>query len=450
MNTHFSAHRPATDRNKSYGRVRGDSHNPQRVARRIYGNSMNYQRGVGIDITRKEGRSFFRSRHQQRRRDYSIIVHSHLDWDWVWQRPQQFLSRLSKRHRVLFVEAPRPIAEIFSASVCVRDVADYPNILVVQNKIPATRWSDGAWVDQERRRLLQTLLAEPVGRNFASPVQWFYDPMAVSAFAGQMNEAAIVYDCMDQLSQFHFAPPELAKRERELLAVADVVFAGGPKICREKRRFNSNCFSFGCGVEVAHFRAARAADTVIPSGVRSLPHPIYGYIGVVDERLDYKLIGQLAESNPKGSVVMIGPQSKVDPRMLPRRNNLHWLGPRDYSVLPAYAKSFDVCLMPFAMNEATQYINPTKALEYMATSTPIVSTAVEDVVLQFSQIIVIAETSADFVSECSRVAREPNPAALWRGLELARKNSWETVVRQLERHVEDAINRRSTVEISAA
>src|SRR5207244_7505724 len=102
--------------------------------------SMNYRRSAGIDITRKEGQSFFRSWHQQRRRDYSIIVHSHLDWDWVWQRPQQFLSRLSKRHQVLFVEGPRPIAGISSALVCVRDVADYPDILVVQHKIPATRW----------------------------------------------------------------------------------------------------------------------------------------------------------------------------------------------------------------------------------------------------------------------------------------------------------------------
>src|SRR5437764_7452378 len=166
MNTHFSAHRPATVRKKSYGKVRGDSHNPQRVARRIYGNSMNYRRGAGIGITRKEGRSFFRSRHQQRRRDYSIIVHSHLDWDWVWQRPQQFLSRLSKRHRVLFVEAPRPIAEISSASVCVRGVADYPNILVVQNKIPASRGTDAAWFDHDGRRLLSTLMHEPVGRTF--------------------------------------------------------------------------------------------------------------------------------------------------------------------------------------------------------------------------------------------------------------------------------------------
>src|SRR5881398_1171205 len=176
MNTHFSAHRPATDRNKSYGRVRGDSHNPQRVARRIYGNSMNYQRGVGIDITRKEGRSFFRSRHQQRRRDYSIIVHSHLDWDWVWQRPQQFLSRLSKRHRVLFIEGPVPTDDVRVPEVSLREISDYPNIVVLQMKMPAARWNDGAWIDKERRRLVLSTLSGPLGRSFQQPVQWFYDP----------------------------------------------------------------------------------------------------------------------------------------------------------------------------------------------------------------------------------------------------------------------------------
>jgi glycosyltransferase involved in cell wall biosynthesis len=410
---------------------------------------MNYRRGAGIDITKKEGRSFFRSWHQQRPRDYSIIVHSHLDWDWVWQRPQQFLSRLSKRHRVLFVEAPRPIAEISSASVCVRDVADYPNILVVQNKIPATCWSDGAWVDQERRRLLQTLLAEPVGRNFASPVQWFYDPMAVTAFAGHLNERAIVYDCMDELSSFRGSPPEMVRRDRELLAVADVVFAGGPKICRAKRELNANCFSFGCGVDAKHFSRARDPKLLLPADVRDLPHPIYGYIGVVDERIDYDLLAALADAS-NGSVVMVGPSTKVDPATFPRRANLHWLGGRDYAELPAYAKSFEVCLMPFALNKATEFINPTKALEYMGTGKPIISTSVEDVVMQFSEVVVIAESHADFIAKAARYSLWPDQTRIKRGFELVRRNSWESIVGQLEKHVADTLASKRALAVDAA
>jgi glycosyltransferase involved in cell wall biosynthesis len=383
-------------------------------------------------------------------KDYSIIAHCHLDWDWVWQRPQQFLSRLSKRHPVLFVEGPKPVEGCQIASLEVREVADYPNVLVVKTQMPAARWNDGEWIDNERRRVLQNFLAEPVGRAFSSPVQWFYDPMAVTAFAGQMGEIGIVYDCMDQLSQFQFAPPELLKRERELLAVADVVFAGGPKIWKDKRKHNPNCFSFGCGVDVEHFAKALSPNNALPVDVKDLPHPIFGYIGVVDERLDYRLLAALAKANAGGSIVMVGPTTKVNPASLPRRSNLHWMGARDYSTLPAYAKSFDVCMMPFAINEATEFINPTKALEYMASGTPIVSTPVEDVVLQFSNIVTVASNTAEFIAGCAIAAQKPDRMAIQRGLELAGRNSWDSVVHQLETHVENALSRCSDVAVSAA
>jgi glycosyltransferase involved in cell wall biosynthesis len=381
--------------------------------------------------------------------DYPIIVHSHLGWDWVWQRPQQFLSRLSKEHRVLFIEGPVPSDRIRRSGKTLREVADFPNIVVLQMKMPAARWGDGAWVDAERRRVVQSVLAGPLGKSFQSPVQWFYDPMAVTAFAGHLNERAIVYDCMDELSLFRGAPPELVRRERELLAVADVVFAGGPKIWEAKSRLNTNCFSFGCGVDKDHFGRARNPELEFPIDVRDLPHPVFGYIGVVDERIDYELLGELADGT-KGSVVMVGPSTKVDPDSFPRRQNLHWLGGRDYGELPAYAKSFDVCLMPFAMNEATKFINPTKALEYMATGRPIVSTPVEDVVRQFSDIVVVAHDHAEFISECERTSLRPDRRRITRGLALAQRNSWESIVRQLEQHVDDALASKRTLSISAA
>ena len=384
------------------------------------------------------------------RDDFPIIVHSHLGWDWVWQRPQQFHSRLSQRHRILFVEAPVPRADVTSPQVSLREVADYPNIIVLQMQMPAERWNDGAWVDKERRRLVESLLAGPLGADFQDPVQWFYDPMAVTAFAGHLNENAIVYDCMDQLSKFRGAPAELVRRERELLAIADVVFAGGPKIWKDKLNYNANCYAFGCGVDVEHFGKAGDPATVVPTDIADLPRPIYGYIGVVDERIDYDLIAKLAEANAGGSVVMIGPWTKVEPSTFPRRDNLHWLGQRDYGQLPAYAKGFDVCLMPFALNEATEFINPTKALEYMATGRPIVSTAIEDVILQFEDVVKVARTSEDFVHRCERSAKNPNVVALRRGLKLAKANSWESIVSQLEAHVVDVLANRRSIASDAA
>jgi glycosyltransferase involved in cell wall biosynthesis len=370
--------------------------------------------------------------------NYPIIVHSHLRWDWVWQRPQQFLSRLSQQHRVLFIEAPAPCAKVASSRASLREVSDYPNILVLQMQMPATRWRDDAWMDKEQRRLLQSILAGPLGPNFASPVQWFYDPMAITAFASGLNERAVVYDCMDELSLFRGAPPELVKRERELLAVADVVFAGGPKIWKAKKELNENCFMFGCGVDASHFGRARDIRLPAPADTNALPRPLFGYFGVVDERLDYELLERLSDAT-SGSVVMVGPSTKVDPASLPQRANLHWLGGRDYSDLPAYAKTFDVCLMPFAMNEATQFINPTKALEYMATGRPIVSTPVEDVVTQFGDVVTIAQSASEFIQECKRLASNPSPARIERGLILARKNSWESIVAQLKEHIADVL-----------
>jgi glycosyltransferase involved in cell wall biosynthesis len=343
---------------------------------------------------------------------------------------------------------PQPGLE--AARISLREVADYPNIVVLQMAMPEQRWSDGAWVDKERRRLVQSVLNGPLGADFAGPVQWFYDPMAVTAFAGHLGETGIVYDCMDQLSQFRGAPSELVRRERELLAIADVVFAGGPKICEEKRRYNSNCYSIGCGVDAAHFAKASDPETVLPADVAELPGPVFGYIGVVDERLDYELIANLADANREGSVVMVGPWTKVDRSKFPERANLHWLGARDYSELPAYAKRFDVCLMPFALNEATEFINPTKALEYMATGRPIVSTPVEDVVRQFDDVVKVVAPADDFAAACRRAAQRPNRARVRRGLKLAARNSWEAIVEKLEGHVLEIINSQRSIATDAA
>lgn len=371
--------------------------------------------------------------------DYPIIVHCHLRWDGVWQRPQQFLSRLAQRHRVLFVEGPLLRDGFEPPKYALRTLPDHPNITVMQTTFPSSRFSEGDWVDQERFRLLEEALNGPLRGKFERPVQWFYDPMAAPAHIGKFDEQAIVYDCMDELSQFKFAPPEIVSRERELLAAADVVFTGGRKMCESKSRFNSNCFFYGCGVDVKHFGQARSQETIVPEDARFGEGKfVLGYFGVVDERLDYDLIGQLAKASPAWHVVIIGPTCKVDPATFPQAPNLHWLGRREYSQLPAYTKAFDVCLMPFAMNEATEYINPTKALEYMATGRPIVSTPVPDVVSNFGTVVKIAREHEAFIEACRTQTLQPDEAAINRGLQMADENQWETIVQRLEGHIHDA------------
>lgn len=374
--------------------------------------------------------------------DYPLIVHSHLAWDWVWQRPQQFLSRLSGKHRILFLEGPYPDENVSEPQATLRDVPDHPNITVLRSLMPAHRWQEGEWVDAERFRLVQEILSGPIGEDFRDPVQWFYDPMAVTAFAGQMGEIAIVYDCMDELSQFKGAPPELVKRERQLLAVADVVFAGGPKIQRAKSAHHPNCHTFGCGVDAQHFGIARNGSAVTPQDIAHLQGPVLGFFGVVDERMDYELLSRIADAEPSWHLVMVGPRTKVEESTLPRRDNIHWLGGRDYRELPHYASRFNICLMPFALNEATEFINPTKALEYMATGRPVISSAVEDVVMQFSDVVGIASSHDEFIALCRRVLENPEHERLQQGIELAKLNSWEAIVQQLEAHIDSVLESR--------
>lgn len=375
--------------------------------------------------------------------NFPIIVHSHLCWDWVWQRPQQFLSRFSRRHPVLFVETIGPDAQLVAPSVRLHNSPDYPNVTRVRLQFPAWRWSDGAYVDRMRRELVQEALQGPLAGQFKNAVQWFYDPMTVRAFAGQMGEIATIYDCMDEYSKFSEAHPELARREMELLARADVVFTGGRKLFEAKRRHNKNCHFYGCGVDYEHFGRARDARTSVPHDLkRTKKQAALGFFGVVDERMDYELIAKLADANPHWAVVMIGPVLKVQAHSLPRRTNLHWLGSRDYSQLPAYCKGFDLCLMPFALNEATEYINPTKALEYMATGRAVVSSKVPDVVSNFGEVVKIASSHDEFISLCQLAIAEPDRAAIERGMKMAADSTWDRIVEQMEQHINDALAKK--------
>jgi glycosyltransferase involved in cell wall biosynthesis len=382
--------------------------------------------------------------------NFPLIVHCHLCWDWVWQRPQQFLSRLSQRHKILFVETVGPDPQLAAPYAWFRNADGFPNITILRIQFPSWQWADGEFVDRERRRLVQLALqSDRLAGQFESPVQWFYDPMAVTAFGGHMNEIATVYDCMDELSKFKGAPAAIVEREQQLLALADVVFTGGRKMWESKSRFNDNCHFYGCGVDVAHFGKARDEGTQVPADLAHVKKPVLGYFGVVDERMDYELVAKLADANPDWSVVIVGPAIKVDPATFPQRPNLHWLGGRKYDELPAICKGFDVCLMPFAMNEHTQFINPTKSLEYMATGREIISSAVPDVISNFGSVVKVAHSHDEFIQLCRQAAQQPDQQAIERGLKMASENSWESIVNKIEQHIRDVLVRNNN-EVKAA
>ena len=362
-----------------------------------------------------------------------IVVHSHLRWDFVWQRPQQILTRLATDHRIAFVEEPMhangpPRLEVSEP---------YRNIVRIVPMLP-----DGGDADADAARtlpLLRDALGEHVFRGGAQrAIHWFYTPMA-AFFLGKVDASAVVYDCMDELSKFRFAPADIAQRESVLLAAADVVFTGSYQLFTSKSAQHRNVHFYGCGVDVAHFRQARKQETPLPPDVASLAHPVLGYFGVIDERLDYELIDNLACRFGTGSIVMIGPVVKVEAATLPRRPNIHWLGQRDYQELPAYVKAFDVCLMPFALNEATENINPTKTLEYMAAGKPIVSTAVRDVMRNFTPIVEIAQSRNDFVALAHKACAAPHGEMIASGIERANAASWDALVAAMRGHMLSAV-----------
>lgn len=368
-----------------------------------------------------------------------IIAFSHLSWDWVWQRPQQYLSRFGKHHRILFVETY--CADVARTEVTTRVLEAHPNITVAQMRLPASRWHDGHFIDAERRRALQAALSDDLRGQFKHPLLWFYDPMAVVPFAGHLNEEAIVYDCMDELSQFRGAPPELIARERRLLEVADVVFCGGQKMRRKRLPVNPNTHFFGTGVDIAHFGQALSDELEVAPEIAALQGaPLLGYFGVIDERIDYDLLAKLADANGDWHIVMVGPTAKVNPADFPQRRNLHWIGGRTYAQLPALTKGFAVAMMPFALNAATEYINPTKALEYMAAGRPVVSTALDEVKMNFGKVARVANSHQDFIELCLREVQRPSRSRVARGLRLAAENTWEANVAKMEAHIAGALD----------
>ncbi|GLC24323.1 glycosyltransferase [Roseisolibacter agri] len=372
--------------------------------------------------------------------DAPIVVQSHLRWDFVWQRPQQLLSRFATSSPILFVEEPVWADDL--ATPTLELTTPMRGVTRAIPRLPSALRGDEAIV-ATRTLLLQAMArGGPLAGQFTAPVQWFYTPMPAPVMLGAFGERAVVYDCMDELSQFRFAPPELVERERLLVSRADVVFTGGYRLWQSKSRLHPNVHFFGCGVDSAHFAKARLSETPRPADLPDGDAPILGYYGVIDERIDYALIAELAARLPESQVVMVGPVVKVDPRELPQAPNLHWLGQKQYAELPAYAKHFDVALMPFALNEATEYINPTKTLEYMAAGKPIVSTAVADVVRNFTPIVKVARSHDGFVAAVRAAATCPEPELIARGIGMAKDASWESIVGTMQGLIAAALQQR--------
>ena len=372
-----------------------------------------------------------------------LICLSHLRWDFVYQRPQHLLTRCARERRVFFVEEPVFVKEqLAQLDVTMRDCG----VSVVVPRLPEGM-SEEEIIDVQRL-LLDELLQEC---RILDYLLWYYTPMAMP-FTQHLSPLVTVFDCMDELSAFKFAPTALREYEAELLSRADVVFTGGQSLYEAKRNQHHNIHPFPSSIDAAHFAQARSIAHD-PDDQANIPHPRLGFFGVIDERMDLALIDEVALARPDWQLVMIGPVVKIDPADLPRRQNIHYLGGKDYHHLPAYLAGWDVALMPFAINESTRFISPTKTPEYLAAGKPVVSTPIRDVVQPYGEmgLVHIARTGAEFVEAIEAAFSRKADSTEWllKIDKLLSQNSWDQTWTRMMKMIEGAADARAASHMKA-
>jgi glycosyltransferase involved in cell wall biosynthesis len=349
--------------------------------------------------------------------DADLICLSHLRWNFVFQRPQHLMSRYAVTRRVYFVEEPVFSESSSSATVTIEA---HGGLIVVVPRLPS-RFTAQQIIAAQRSLLNQLMLDERIERY----VLWYYTPTALR-FSDHLAPETIVYDCMDELAAFKDADPELPALERGLFRRAHLVLTGGHSLYEAKKHAHHNIHSIPSSVDVEHFATARRM-TDEPDDQRHIPHPRLGFFGVLDERLDTHLLAGIADARPDWQLVMLGPVVKIDPADLPRRPNIHYLGPKSYAELPRYIARWDVALILFARNDATRFISPTKTPEYLAAGRPVVSTSIRDVVSPYGEmgLVRIADAVPDFVTACAAALAEDAATRRARADVYLRNTSWD-------------------------
>lgn len=367
-------------------------------------------------------------------RQAELVVFSHLRWDFVFQRPQHLLSRLARGRRVIFIEEPmldknsQPRVELTHVD---------ESLLVVRPFTPI----EAPGFAEAQMPILRQLVAKVVQEQaIQGCVAWFYTPLALPLLDAVPHEL-VVYDCMDALDAFLNAPVLLKQREQQLLDVADLVFTGGPSLYRRLQGRHPHAHCFSSSVDAKHFAQAKTRGTE-PLDQKDIGSPRLGYFGVIDERIDLQLVDAVAQQHPDWQILMVGPVVKISESELPRRSNIHYLGQKQYAELPDYVAGWDVCLMPFARNDSTRYISPTKTLEYMAAEKPIVSTSITDVSEPYGHIVPIEDDPVRFARACEAALNE-TPAQRKQRLESMREvlasTSWESTAQRMEALIQQSL-----------
>jgi len=365
-----------------------------------------------------------------------LLCFSHLRWGFVFQRPNHLLSRFSKHQRVFFIEEP-----IFHDGDERFHIENYnENLYIVTPHL-----KHGLSAEDVQKRLQKMISSLILQMQINRYYSWYYTPMALP-FTNHLNPEMVIYDCMDELSAFKFAPPELMQYERDLFAKADIVFTGGHSIYENKKNAHHNIYSFPSSIDKNHFGKARKMKTE-PEDQKHIPHPRFGFFGVIDERFDIDLIEAVAKAKPEWHFVLLGPVVKIDPATLPNYDNIHYLGGKKYDELPAYIAGWDIATIPFAMNESTRFISPTKTPEYLAAGKPVISTPIRDVVSPYGNngLVHIVSNADEFIAAAEiELAKKRRTAWMRKVDDFLAGNSWDRTWSQMVRNIEQTLSQRTT------
>jgi glycosyltransferase involved in cell wall biosynthesis len=363
-----------------------------------------------------------------------LICFSHLRWNFVYQRPQHLMSRFARQNRVFLIEEPFFDAEHTSHLQLDRK----GNLTIVIPHLQHGLSNEDLTLQQVK--LLRDLFEE---ENITTYFFWYYTPMAL-AIGNYFFPKLIIYDCMDELSLFKHAPVELKEREKELFDKADLVFTGGHNLYQAKKHCHTNIHPFPSSIDKEHF--AQARDTTTDQEDQAgIPHPRFGFYGVIDERFDIDLIGEVAERKPDWHFVILGPVVKIDPETLPKMANIHYPGGRNYDELPKYLAGWDIAIIPFLRNDSTKYISPTKTPEYLAGGKPVISTSIVDVVTPYgiSNLVHIADTADDFIKAAEfELNREDREHWLQKVDLFLSQNSWDKTWSRMMQLITDTTKRK--------
>ena len=368
----------------------------------------------------------------------TLICFSHLRWDFVFQRPQHLMCRFARDMQVVYWEEPIVVAAGETPTLQVREAENCIGLKIVVPHLP--EGLDMPEAEEALRGLLDGFLP-----SLGQPrVAWYYTPMMLP-FSRHIGADVVVFDAMDELSKFKFAPPVLLKLEQELIDLADLVFTGGSSLYEAKKDRHHSVHCFPSSVDRMHFAKARARQ-FDPADQDDLPRPRLGFYGVIDERFDIDLLGEVAAMRPDWSFVMVGPVVKISEDDLPKRGNIHYLGGKTYAQLPAYLSGWDVALMPFAMNESTEFISPTKTPEYLAGGKPVVSTPIRDVVRHYGQLegVRIASGAENFIAECEAALALAHGSREWLAEAdlMLSSQSWDTTQARMAGLIADVLGER--------